>query len=210
MAENEGQQQEQQGGQTPPPAKTFTQEEVNALIGNTRKEERGKFSDYNDLKAKAEKYDQVEADKLSAEEKAKQDKEAADRRAADAIKTANERLLQAAFIAAASAAGVKNPRDAYALAIADGAQVSIDDKGEAVGVAEAVKTLLDAGRLVLGSRPGAPGLDAGAGGQTRPEKQIVLTDEQKYFAKVSGMTEEQYIKYLTAPSEPIRPDTGGQ
>src|SRR5690348_370120 len=170
MAENEGQQQEQ-GGQTPPPAgKTFTQEEVNALIGSTRKEERGKFSDYNDLKAKAEKYDQVEKEKLSDAEKAKADKEAADQRAAAAIKTANERLLKAAFIAEAAKLGAKIPADAYALAIADGAQVSVDDKGEALGVAEAVKALVDAGRLPMSGRPGAPGLDAGAGGQTRPEK----------------------------------------
>lgn len=52
------------GGSTPtdPPAgdaaKTFTQDEVNALVGNARTEERrkvaSKFADYDDLKAKAE------------------------------------------------------------------------------------------------------------------------------------------------------------
>lgn len=54
------------GGGTPPetppaggePAKTFTQDEVNALVGQARTDERrkaaSKFSDYDDLKAKAD------------------------------------------------------------------------------------------------------------------------------------------------------------
>lgn len=143
-------------------------------------------------------------------EKAQLAAKKADEKAEAALKTANDRLLRAAFIAEAAKHGAKIPADAYALAIADGAQVSIDDKGEALGVAEAVKALVDAGRLPMSGRPGAPGLDAGAGGQTRPEKTVTLTEEQKMFARVSGMTEEQYIKYLTAPSEPFKQDTGGQ
>lgn len=207
MAENEGQTQETQP--KPEPEKVFTQAQVNALIGHTRQEERGKYADYEDLKAKATKFDSIEQERLTAEQKAQQAKDAADARAEAAIKTANERLLKAAFIAEAAKHGAKIPADAYALAIADGAQVSIDDKGDVVGVADAVKALVDAGRLVLGARPGAPGLDAGAGGQQRPERTIVLTDEQKRMAQYAGMTEEQYIKYLTMPSEPLKTDTGG-
>ncbi len=41
---------EQNGGTQQEP-KTFTQEEVNELMGRTRREERGKYADYEDLKA---------------------------------------------------------------------------------------------------------------------------------------------------------------
>jgi hypothetical protein len=195
-------------GQQPGQERVFTQAEVNALVGHTRQEERGKYADYEALKDKAAKFDEAETARLSDAEKAKKDKEAADARADAAIKTANERLLKAAFIAEAAKSGAKIPADAYALAIADGAQVSIDKDGNAIGVTEAVKALVDAGRLPMSGRPGAPGLDAGAGGQERPGRAVILTDEQKYFAKVSGMTEEQYITYLTA--KPVRdvPDAG--
>lgn len=40
--------------------RTFTQDEVNAIVGKRLAEEKGKYSDYEDLKAKAAKYDEVE------------------------------------------------------------------------------------------------------------------------------------------------------
>ncbi len=139
-------------------------------------------------------------------EKAQAAAKKAEDRATEAIKTANERLLKSAFIVEASRHGAKTPADAYALAITDGAQVSVDDDGNAVGVAEAVKALVDAGRLPLTGKPGAPGTDAGAGGSSRPEKTVTLTDEQKRFAQYAGMTEEQYVKYLTQTASPFVPD----
>lgn len=134
-------------------------------------------------------------------------KQAAERADA-AIKTANDRLMRAAFIAEAAKHGAKNPADAYALALADGADISIDEAGNVVGVDAAVKALVDAGRLPLGGRPGAPGLDGGAGGQQRPARTVTLTDEQKYLAQVSGMTEEQYIQYLTQKPVSLGKDAG--
>lgn len=40
--------------------RTFTQDEVNAIVGKRLAEEKGKFADYEDLKAKAAKYDEAE------------------------------------------------------------------------------------------------------------------------------------------------------
>ena len=40
--------------------RTFTQDEVNAIVGKRLAEEKGKFADYEDLKAKAAKFDEVE------------------------------------------------------------------------------------------------------------------------------------------------------
>lgn len=44
--------------------RTFTQEEVNAIVGKRLAEEKGKYSDYDEIKAKAAKFDEaVEANK---------------------------------------------------------------------------------------------------------------------------------------------------
>lgn len=44
--------------------KTFTQDEVNAIVGKRIQEEKSKYADYNELKEKAGKYDEsVEANK---------------------------------------------------------------------------------------------------------------------------------------------------
>lgn len=47
-----------------------TQEELNKLLGERAKRERGKFSDYGDLKAKAAKLDEIEAANQTEAEKA--------------------------------------------------------------------------------------------------------------------------------------------
>lgn len=56
------------------PERTFTQKEMNAIIGERLERERAKYADYNDLKAKAEKFD-------AAEEAAKSDLQKATERA---------------------------------------------------------------------------------------------------------------------------------
>ncbi len=51
--------------------KTFTQDEVDRLIGERLSRERGKYADYADLKAKAEKYDEAQEAAKSELEKAR-------------------------------------------------------------------------------------------------------------------------------------------
>ena len=73
-----------------PPERTFTQAEVNEMMGKVRRETREKFSDYDDLKAKAEAYDE-------SQQAAKSDLEKALERAAkaegeaEALRKATER-----------------------------------------------------------------------------------------------------------------------
>lgn len=59
----------------PEPAKTFTQDEVNALVGQARTDERrkasAKFGDYDDLKARAEGAKTVEDRLAEVEQRAK-------------------------------------------------------------------------------------------------------------------------------------------
>ena len=50
--------------------RTFTQEEVNAIVGKRLAEEKSKFADYDVLKAKAEKFDEAEEANKSELQKA--------------------------------------------------------------------------------------------------------------------------------------------
>ena len=50
--------------------KTFTQAEVDAIVGERLKRDRAKYADYDDMKAKAEKFDQMEEANKSELQKA--------------------------------------------------------------------------------------------------------------------------------------------
>lgn len=65
------------GGQDPKtaegekePEKTFTQDELNAIVADRLGREKSKYSDYEEIKAKAEKYDQTEENNKSEIQKA--------------------------------------------------------------------------------------------------------------------------------------------
>lgn len=71
--------QAQQAGGSTAQQKTFTQEEVNALIGKVRQDERAKYAGFDDFKARAERLATVESEL-----------DAANKRAEDAEKKASE------------------------------------------------------------------------------------------------------------------------
>jgi len=108
----------------------------------------------------------------------------------EAIARANERLIKAEFIAAASRLQVKHPADAFALADRDAIEVT--EGGKVVGVKEAVEKLVENGRLPLVGKPKAPDLDGGAGSGERAGDSKSLSEEEKRIAKKMGLTPEQY------------------
>lgn len=82
------------GSQAAAGSRTFTQEEVNSLLAKERRDTQAKFPDYEDLKAKAAKLDEIEeanrsdlekAQAEAAKYKAKADKYEADARRADEV-----------------------------------------------------------------------------------------------------------------------------
>ena len=172
--------------------RTFTQAEVDAILKERLGRVKGQFADYDELKQKAAAYAEYEEKQKTELQKASERATKAEQERDNALKTAQARIIKATFIAEASALGVKRPQDAYALAAADGLEFSID--GENVtGVKEAVKALVDDGRLPLTTRPAAPDLNGGAGSGARPgDKPAALTPEQKETARRMGLTEEQY------------------
>jgi hypothetical protein len=73
----------------------------------------------------------------------------------------------------------------------------VADDGAVTGVAEAVKSLVDSGRIPLSKTP-APNLNGGAGGKERPGEQIRLTPMEAELAKKLGLTTEAYQKNKAA------------
>ena len=131
----------------------------------------------------------IEAQK-SELEKAREAAEAAEQREKAALERANERLIRAEFIAAASQLQVKHPADAYALA--DRSAIGVTEDGKVAGVKEAVEQLVENGRLPLMGKPKAPDLDGGAGSGERTGDSKPLSAEEKQAAKKMGLTPEQY------------------
>ena len=176
--------------------KTFTQDELNRVVADRLTRERSKYADYDDLKKQAAKLQEIEDAQKSELERAQEAQRVAETAAKQATANADQRLMQAEFLAAAALAGVAHPEDAYALA--DKTAVLKGDSGALTGVNEAVKALVDAGRLVMSGRPPAPNLNGGAGdGQRAGDKQLSLTPEQEQAAENMGISIEEYAKHVT-------------
>ena len=151
--------------------------------------------------------------KLDALEKAEADRVAASltdlekekKRADDAEareKAANEKsqttALKAAFENAAYKAGVLHPEDVYVLA--DKSAVTMDDDGKITGVTEAVKALVDAGRVPMtpNGPPPAPDLNGGAGGNHGNSGAAKLTADEIEMAGKMGISLERAAAQKTA------------
>jgi hypothetical protein len=117
--------------------KTFTQEQIDAIIAARLESERKKFADYDDLKAKVQAAE--DAQKTEAQKVAERLSE---------LEATNQRLTaerqemarKNAIIAAASAVGL----DAEAaIALVDAKQLQFDDQGNATNVADLVKAVVE-------------------------------------------------------------------
>lgn len=86
-------------GATAEPDRTFTQAEMDAIIGDRLKRERAKYADYEDVKAKAAKYDELEAANKSELEKAVEERD----RLASQVKAFEEEKAHAEAVAKAAA-----------------------------------------------------------------------------------------------------------
>jgi hypothetical protein len=118
---------------------TFDQAAVDRIVSERIARERGKFADYSDLKAKAAKFDEIEAQNATELEKAIQ-KADTDARADMSAKT-NTRLVRAEVKALASAAGFHDPADAAVLLQGKFGDVKVTDDGDVDE--DAVKALVE-------------------------------------------------------------------
>ena len=196
-------------GETPAPTaapatgSTVTVESLQAQIAELTRHQKELNNENAERRRKLDAYEKAEEERkqaaMSELEKERDKAQKAEQARDEALRVANDRVIRSSVIAEAAKHGVTHPEDAYALLNLTG--IAVKDDGNVEGVAEAVKAIVEAGRLPTSGRPGAPSLDGGAGGTQQPQRSISLNDTQKYYAKVSGMTEQQYIDYLQKASE---------
>jgi hypothetical protein len=163
---------------TPDPDKTFTQAEVNRFVGQRVIEERAKTPDYEDLKAKASKFDEAEAAKLSTEERLTAEVATANLATTAAGQKVTDMAITAEIKVKAGQMGLQNPDDALALVARAGISYSAESGVE--GVTEALEALVAAKPYLKGAVPGAPNLNPNGG--TPTPVVVGLTDDERLMA----------------------------
>ena len=160
-----GEQQHDDGGK---PERTFTQDDLDKAVSdrvNREKAKLAKFADYDDLKAKAEQFDELTAAQKTAEQRAADDLAKAQKAAADA-------LADAVRYKAAGKAGIDPESDDFAL-IGSGDEETVMARAARLGALLASERELaqlkeqqgrtqvpDSGRPRPVLRPGATPVDA--------------------------------------------------
>ena len=153
-------------GQSQDKTQTFTQADIDRIVADRLSRERSKFSDYDDLKKQAKRLADIEASQLSETEKRDkrikeledQLKEEADNNAA-IVAQANQRLINSALIAEATALNFHKPEDAPRFV--DMAGLSVDESGNVTGAKDAIKALAKE-RAYLVKTATAPDINGGS------------------------------------------------
>lgn len=173
-------------------ATTQTAEDLATELQRARDALKAANRESAERRKKLDEYEQAEQKRREAElsetEKLNQRLQEAEQAKAQALATANDRLIRAAFVAAAAQHGAEHPADAYLLA--DRTNVTVDESGNVTGVTEAVKALVDGKRLTLRGRT-VPNMDAGSG-NNQGERQAALTEEELRVARRLGVKPEDY------------------
>ena len=169
------------------PERTFTQEDMNRIQAQTRKEVRNQFADYSQLKERAAKADELEQAQLSEKEKLEARATEAERSAATAAQRIADAMIASEVKVRASQLGIVDP-DA-ALLLIDRTNVLYNEDSGVTGVEDALTQLLEDKPYLKGAPNRAPNLNPQSG---EPAPTLRLTDDQREAARLMGITEEQY------------------
>lgn len=168
------------GGQDKKPGgePTFSQADLDRIVGERLAREKEKTKDYDDLKKKAAAHDKAEAEKLSEVERLTKEKGESDSKAAQAIATANARLILSEMKLVASTAGIPADRLDAAVKLADLSGVKVADDGTITGAKEALEACLKANPFLKG----APGAVGSGGGNPGAGDKLSAAEEGKKIA----------------------------
>lgn len=168
-------------------ARTFTQADVDRMFKHRLEEEKRRhFSDYEELKARAARLDEIEAENMSELEKERAARTAAEERATRVEKEAQEIQLRSAILAEAAKPDRKivDPDLVATLLMGD---VEIDADGSPTNVAKAMDSLLEARPYLVASNGGTRG-SADQGARTPGDLKNQLGQDA-----LSSMTPEQIV-----------------
>lgn len=134
-----------------PPARSFTQDEVNRILAAEKRKLLADQPDLTELRRKAAAYDEAQAANQSELEKAIERATKAETERDDARGQLSKTLRDSAVIAAAVRAGAVDPSAVVALLGSDA--VTIADDGTITGADDAVKALLEEKPYLAGQAP---------------------------------------------------------
>lgn len=154
--------------------RTYTRKELKAIVQDRLNTQRARFADYDALKDKASKFDQLEAERMSDIEKAQNSaQEAADRATRFETELRGERLRNTVY-AESVKVGAIDP-DAV-LALLD-KQSLVDEQGQPKGVADAITALLESKPYLKTQAPKPQG-NIGSGARGSAPTSGTFTREQ--------------------------------
>ena len=167
--------------------RSFTQDDMNRIQAQTRKEVRNQFADYSQLKERAAKADELEQAQLSATEKLEARATEAERQSASAGERVANAMIASDVKVRASQLGVIDP-DA-ALLLLDRTNVQYSEDSGVTGVEDALTQLLTDKPYLKGTPNRAPNLNPQTG---EPAPTLRLSEDQREAARLMGMTDEEY------------------
>jgi phage I-like protein len=171
--------------------RTFTQEDVNRIQAQTRREVRNQFADYGQLKDRAAKADELEQAQLTEKEKLEARVGEAERKAASAADLISTAMIASEVRVRATQLGIIDP-DA-ALLLADRANVRYSEQDGVTGVDAALTQLLVDKPYLKGTPNRVPNLNPQS---AEPASTVRLSADQREAARLMGLTEEEYAKGL--------------
>jgi len=171
--------------------RTFTQEDVNRIQAQTRREVRNQFSDYGQLKDRAAKADELEQAQLTEKEKLEARVGEAERKAASAADSISTAMIASEVRVRATQLGIIDP-DA-ALLLADRANVRYSEEDGVTGVDAALTQLLVDKPYLKGTPNRVPNLNPQS---AEPASTVRLSADQREAARLMGLTEEEYARGL--------------
>jgi hypothetical protein len=181
----------QDGGPLEP--KSFSQEDLNRMVGEARRKEREKYADYEAYKARAAKADELEQEKLTETERLQQKATEAGKKAEDAETRISAMAIRTDIQMKAVLKGIVDPEAAVALIDRAGIQYA-DER--VTGVDEALDALVAAKPYLVAQRR-APNMD---NGRQSPSTPLKLTDAERATADKFGISHEDYAKNKPAPN----------
>ena len=170
----------------------FTSEQqayIDRINSRTRRDERNKFKDYNDLKARAARADELEQAQLTEAEKMEARAIEAEKKVTDAQAQIADAMIASQVKVRASQMGVVDPDAAFVLL--DRTNVQYAD-GAVTGVDDAIASLLEDKPYLRGTNR-TPNINPESG---QPVQAVRLTPLQLEAAQMMGLTAEEYAQGL--------------
>jgi hypothetical protein len=177
--------------------KLFKQADVDRIVKDRLARQKAQFSDYEELKAKADKLAEIEAASKTELEKALERAGELEKKAAAEAARAQEALLRSAVVSEAAKKNVVDP-DA-ALALLDRGSLEFDDAGLPTNVGSAIDALLEAKPYLAGKRQ-PTSADLGARGDD-PTGRLTRDDLKKMSsAEIVKAQDEGRLDHLLGGS----------